>query len=284
MSHTRTARTAQATSSTDEKSHTVTINLTAPTSWQELSQEQLRYVLKLLTAYADRTAIKTMMFVRFCGLDIQKRTRYGWKCLITVDGKKRVVYLQSWQVQSFIHQFDFIDTYEDMDCRLDAVCGLVAVDPLLHEVSFGDYLMAEKYYQIYLSTKDEEMLDHLACWLYVDANGLHPGQERGSLRNDTEMVLKPEERLGTFAWYSHVKKVLFDRFPNFFQKVDGEDGDFTVTGRQIEEQYNIQLRALTDGDPTKESAVLALDCWRALTELDAKAREAEELEKMRNKQ
>lgn len=282
MSHTRTPRTAQATSSTDEKNRTVTINLTAPTSWQELSQEQLRYVLNLLTMYADRTAIKTMMLVKFCGLDIQKRTRYGWKCLITVDGKKLVVYLQSWQVQSFIHQFDFIDTYEDMDCRLDAVCGLVAVDPLLHEVSFGDYLMAEKYYQIYLNTKDDEMLDYLACWLYVDANGLHPGQERGSLRNDTEMILEPEERLGTFLWYCHVKKVLFDRFPNFFQKVDGEDGDFTVTGRQIEEQYNIQLRALTDGDPTKESAVLALDCWRALTELDAKAREALELEKIRN--
>ena len=98
------------------------------------------------------------------------------------------------------------------------------------------------------------------------------------------MVLKPEERLGSLAWYSHLKKVLFDRFPNFFQKVDGEDGDFTVTGKLIEEQYNIQPRALTDGDPTKESAVLALDCWRALTELDAKAREAEELEKMRNEQ
>ena len=129
MSHTRTARTAQATSSTDKKSRTVTINLTAPTSWREMSQEQLRYVLKLLTMYADRTAIKTMMFVRFCGLEIQKRTRFGWKCYITVNGKRQVVYLQGWQMHSFIHQFDFIDTYEDMDCRLDAVCGLVAVDP-----------------------------------------------------------------------------------------------------------------------------------------------------------
>ena len=49
------------------------------------------------------------------------------------------------------------------------------------------------------------------------------------------------------------------------------------------ELYNIQLRALTGGDVTKESTVLSLECWRALTELDAKAREAEELEKIRNK-
>ena len=39
---------------------------------------------------------------------------------------------------------------------------------------------------------------------------------------------------------------------------------------------NIQLRALTDGDVTKEAAVKAIDCWRALTELDAKAKQAEE--------
>jgi len=37
--------------------------------------------------------------------------------------------------------------------------------------------------------------------------------------------------------------------------------------------------ALTDGDITKEDAVFKKDCWRALTELDAKAREAEEFRK-----
>ena len=259
------------------------INLTAPTSWRALSQEQLRYVLKLLTVYTDKTEVKTVMFLKFCGIEVLKKTQFGWKCLVPVNGLRQVLYLESWQVQSFIHQFDFINTYEDMDCRLDAVCGLVAVDPLVHGVSFDDYLMAEKYYQIYLATKDEEMLANLACWLYIDANGLHPGEERGKLRNDNDMVLEPEERLGTFLWYCHVKKVLSGRFSNFFQKVDNGDGDFTISGRQIEEQYNIQLRALTDSEPTKENAVLALDSWRALTELDAKAREALELEKMRSK-
>lgn len=267
----------------------------APTSWKELSQEQLRYVLLLLTLYSDKTIIKTMMFVRFCGIEVIKRTRHGWKCKIDVDGEPAIMYLEKWQIQSFIHQFDYIDTYGDMDCRLDAVCGLVAVDPLLHGVSFGDYLMAEKYYQIYLSSKDEEMLDMLACYLYVDANGLHPGQSRGMwvekkrgkrkvseyvcVSNETDLVMAPEERLGTFLWYTRVKKVMSESFPNFFRKADGNDGDFTISGREIESQYNIQLRALTDGDPTKEAAVLALDCWRALTELDAKARETKEWEK-----
>ncbi len=298
MSRTRTRKTAQASSSTDNANRTITINLTAPTSWHELSQEQLRYVLQLMTEFGDGIPTKVMMFVRFCGIEVIKRTRMGWKCRLMVDGKPKIIFLQRWQIQSFIHQFDFIDTYEDMDCRLDAVCGLEAVDPLLHGVSFGDYLMAEKYVQIYIQTKEDAMLDNLAVWLYVDGNGLHAGQEkdmwvekmRGKekvsklehVSNDTDMALSQEERLGTFLWYSHVKSVLSKHFTHFFRKVDADDAD-AVSGRSILEQYNIQLRALTGGDATKEKDVLALDCWRALTELDAKAREAEELEKIRKK-
>jgi hypothetical protein len=37
-----------------------------------------------------------------------------------------------------------------------------------------------------------------------------------------------------------------------------------------------QIRALTKGDITKESTVLKMDTWRALTELDALAREYDE--------
>ena len=44
-----------------------------------------------------------------------------------------------------------------------------------------------------------------------------------------------------------------------------------------------QIRALTDGDVTKQQAVYNTDCWAALTELDNKAREAEEF-KERNRQ
>lgn len=44
----------------------------------------------------------------------------------------------------------------------------------------------------------------------------------------------------------------------------------------ILESINVQLRALTDGDVTKEQSVKQIDCWRALTELNAKAKEAEE--------
>ena len=42
------------------------------------------------------------------------------------------------------------------------------------------------------------------------------------------------------------------------------------------EIMNNEIRVLTGGDVTKEQAILATDCRRALTELDFKAKEARE--------
>lgn len=285
MSRTRTPGTAQATSSTDNEKRTVTVNLTAPTSWQELTQEQLRYVFDLMAIEREPVAIKTYMLTHFCGLHVMRKTRFGWKFWVMVDGKKLVIYLRTYEMQSFIHQFDFIDQLEDMDCRLDAVCGLHAADALLQQgVSFEEYLYAEKYYQNFIADKDMEWLDNVAMWLYRGKNGRAAGygdaiDDEGNKVED--VTLTPGERIGTMLWYAHIKHVMANAFPHFFKKttvVDGEPEQVNFI-----ELYNVQLRALTGGDATKEKEVLALDCWRALTELDAKAREAEELEKIRKK-
>ena len=79
MKRSRTLKTAQATSSTDEKSRTVNINLTAPTSWRALSQEQLLTVFDLMAIEQDPTAVKTYMLIYFCGLHVIRHTRFGWK-------------------------------------------------------------------------------------------------------------------------------------------------------------------------------------------------------------
>ena len=44
----------------------------------------------------------------------------------------------------------------------------------------------------------------------------------------------------------------------------------------LKDAVNAQIRALTKGDVTKEKEVLAIDTWRALTELDALAKEYDE--------
>ena len=52
---------------------------------------------------------------------------------------------------------------------------------------------------------------------------------------------------------------------------------------QLRESTNAMIRALTGGDITKEEQILKMDTWRALTELDAKAKEADDLRKATKK-
>ena len=74
-----------------------------------------------------------------------------------------------------------------------------------------------------------------------------------------------------------VKGMFADLFPHFFRPTDGS------AASSMMEVMNNQIRALTGGDVTKESEILAIDTWRALTELDAKAREAEEFNRKMKK-
>ena len=248
------------------------IELTCPQSWRELTQEQLRYTFFLLSTFADKVMVKTYMFVRFTGINVIKKNRFGWQCVCHPEDekRKRVFYLQLWEIHSFLEQLAWVDSIEAMDNRLDVVQGLEAVHPLLQEevargriITFEEYLCMEKYYQRFHSTGDEEAIDILASFLYRKSDFSRP----------SELTLTPAERLATLSWFAHVKVVMSHAFPHFFRRTESEDD---ISELSMLQSFNVQLRALTDGDITKEAQVKQTDCWRALTELDAKAREAEE--------
>lgn len=259
------------------------LHLSCPRSWSEMTQEQLRYALHVIgCGMYSSVEGRTLMLIRFTGIEVLGRTPGGWTCAVPVvvghaskrdslqrsealptKPKRHFFFLQSWQVQDFIRQLEYVDSYETMNVRLESIQGFKAVDALLHGVRFHDYLQMEKYYQGYLSTKEQKYALGLSRLLYP------AGQYDSSVGIAS---LDAAELTGTVMWYSYVKKRLSHFFPHFFKPAP------VVQGKAVNwlEQMNAQIRALTDGDITKEQAVYDKDCWRALTELDAKAREAEE--------
>jgi len=68
-------------------------------------------------------------------------------------------------------------------------------------------------------------------------------------------------------------------FPNFFKKVGGDSEAEPPSYDELRRNIDAQIRALTKGDITKEKEILSLDAMRALTELDAQAREYDEIRK-----
>ena len=237
-----------------------------------MTQQQLRYVLTLLTIFDDLTVVKTYMLIRMSGIHIEGytvRTSHdqpeSYRCWFRPRWWKRRRWftLETWQVQSMIQQFDFIDPFDGMDVRLERIHGCRAVDDILDHYPFGDYLMAEQYYQLAVRSGKPEMIDRLATFLYVRRNGKHPKR----------LSLSPAEQMGTLRWFAHIKSVFAERWPYFFRRVDAdiEELDIDLMGAM-----DAQIRALTEGDITKEDMIKKLPCWRALTELNQKAREAKE--------
>lgn len=252
------------------------LQLSCPRSWKEMTQEQLRYALHVIgCGMYSSVEGRTLMLLRFTGIEVMKKSIGGWACAVPVakekgKPKRHFFFLQAWQVQDMIKQLEYVDSYEAFDVRLESIGGFKAVDALLHRVVFQDYLNMEKYYQGYLATKEEKYALGLARLLYPE-----PTPTLSPARGGEKIVsIDDAELTNCVMWFSYVKKQFSKFFRHFFKPAP--EGGKTVNWL---EQMNAQIRALTDGDITKERTVLDADCWRALTELDAKAHEAEEFQR-----
>jgi len=254
-------------------------------AWRKLTQEQLLYVLTLLSLFDDKAVVKTYMFIRLNGIHVEGNTLqmmheqpHSFRCWVrTKWWKPRTWFtLEPWQVQSVIRQFDFIEQFDGMDVRLERIHGCRAVDDILDGYPFGDYLYAETYYQQALMTGESRMIEQLARLLYlrrgIVAIDHFPWRWVG-WKHPLRFRLSPAEQMGTLMWFAHVKSEFAERWPYFFRRVSGEMSEPEI---DLIGAMNAQIRALTEGDLTKEAAIRRMPCWRALTELNEKAREAKE--------
>lgn len=243
-----------------------------PLSWKEMSQEALRMVLDVMAAAPDRQCARVKCLLKYNHVHVIRRWDKGWLCFCWMTWRKKMFFvLKPWQLQWMTEQLEWMDDFSSMQNRLEHAAGGTAVDMVLHGVPFGDYLQMEKWYQLYLHTKNDAFIEKIGHCLYLK-------NEQPTTQGFTD-----GERFGVLLWWVYVKEVFARAFPKFFRRADGElkEDDFRES---IVQQMNIQIRALTEGDVTKESLILdSIDCWRALTELNEKAREAQEVERMRNK-
>ena len=237
------------------------INLIVPRSWEELSQEQLKYYFFVLTMCRSAAEVKTYCLCRWSGLEVLYPYGEGFMC----RHEQREFVLQPLQVAAAIQSLDWTDTLPTSPVRLERIGKYRALPADFQEVPFETFIICDNLYQGYLSAKDVQLLDDLARVLYQSAK----------VRPDAA------ERIGIFYWFASLKEMFARQFKHFFQPLSAQsDGNmFDQSRSQYEIIYhavNAQIRALTKGDVTKEKEVLAIDTWRALTELDALAKEYEE--------
>ena len=251
---------------TSSKPTVINIDLKLPKKWEDLSDKQLRYVFALLSQGFTATEVKTYCLCRWAVLRILHRYGNAWAC--KHDGLKFV--LAAEQVERATHALDWLDTVPTLPVRLAKIGSHRAVDAQFQGVPFETFIVCDNLYQGYLATKNDVLLDQMASHLYTPDN----------------VRLQDAERVSIFYWFASLKTFFAKVFKHFFQPIDtasGADGNMIEHGgsqyEMLQNAVNAQIRALTKGDITKENEVLSLDTWRALTELDAQAREYEDLNK-----
>ena len=240
---------------------TKTINLIVPRGWHELDDKQLRYLLGLLADEYSSAEIRTLCLFRWAGLRVQ----YCHNSHFVVRLGKDDFTLSATVVADAIETMKWLDEIPLYPVRLSHIGKFTALQSDFLSVPFETFIFCDNLYQGYLHTKDDSLIDEMIKVLYNGCNS----------------KILPLERISTFYWFASLKQYFSKTFHHFFQQTGGTDGNLLGSaksiGEQVQEAMNAQIRALTKGDITKEKEVLAMDCWRALTELNAQAKEYEEL-------
>ena len=237
---------------------TFNINFNVPQGWHELGDKQLRYVYDLIAKEYATDEIKTLCLLRWSGTKVIGRQESGTYLL----KKSKILFeVTPLTLAELLPHLDWLGSLPTVPVRISKINRQSALPADFSEVPFESFIICDNLYQGYLSTQDDALLDELGATLYGKS-----------------MTFKPSERISIFYWFAALKETLSRKYSDFFQPIAGaSDGNLLGSSTSVEDAMNAQIRALTKGDITKEAEVLTLDTHRALTELNAQAREYKEL-------
>jgi hypothetical protein len=252
-----------------------TINFTVPQGWHELSDKQLKYVYRLFADNYEIDELKTLCFLRWTGTKVIGK-QPSEKYLLRHDD----TYFEVSPVDfaALLQSLNWLAVLPTVPIRIASIARHHALAADFQGVAFEKFLVCENLYQGFLQTKSDDLLDQLASILYPKSSNLLP--------ITFNLRLSDAERINVFYWFAALKEFFASRFPEFLQPLSSSNdnllGSAPNIGVQLQEVMDAQIRALTKGDVTKEQEILALDTWRALTELNAQAKDYQELKRQTN--
>ncbi len=246
-------------------------NISLPTAWDQLSDKQLLMVYGLFARDLSAAEVKSLCLMKWNRLKVLG-TLPDKRFLVKKKGEPEVA-LSTRQLQEATSVLDFMDSFAPNPVRIAKIgeCKAVAAD--FEKVPFEQFLYVDNLFQGYLNTQQDELLVQIAQVLY-DSDNIRPSKAH---------------LIGVFYWMASLKQYFSQLFSNFYKPAPSKEnggglGDEKAgLFRQLRESTNAMIRALTGGDITKEATIMKMDTQRALTELDAKAKEAEEYRKAMKK-
>lgn len=244
------------------------MSFTVPTGWSELTQQQLRKIISLYTLYDERENGKEMIQLAslfyFMGIRVDGEQNEGILCYKPESGE--TFFLDPELLPDMVKQVEWVSHPEQITIRMEELHGCKAVAFDLRDLPFGKYLECENYYQAWVASHKFPALGEMLSRLYIVPEG-------------RKIACTLFDSYSVALWWMGVKSLYGRFYPHLFKEPSGEGVEINQENQL--EMMDAQIRMLTKGDVTKENEILNHTYTRrALTELDAQAREAEEIKKM----
>lgn len=242
------------------------MTLSLPTTWPSLTPAQLLDFYTYLAQGHTFPEIQTLCLCRWENIKIKSRLSED-KWLITHRHEQYTLTTQ--QFVAAIQPLNFLANVPTTPIRPAKIAGANAIDAHFHDIPFQTYIITDNYYQGFLHTKNWTLLKPAAQLLYPNIKECH---------------LTPPTLMAIFYWITSLKYHLATLYPHFLTTAPRPTNNLlntTTTAYDVRAAMNAQIRALTGGDITKEAQILQSDTHRALTELDAKAKESEALKNVK---
>lgn len=195
------------------------IDLKIPTSWKEVTREQLGIIASLMTEQLNREETLFVLFCRFTGLKHEGRG-------VFVTSKGQRIRMEAWQLSEFCGRLAYIIDEKPCD-----IVNPTHVNSYLDDITFGDYFHADSLLYGYRLQGDYDMVRKALSDL-----GDH---RRGVSKQFANEVL---------IWWTGVQQWLKGQYPDVFATKDGDaDGYDPLTARQ-----NIMLMLNNDSPQDNE--------------------------------
>lgn len=240
----------------------ITLAISVPKGWSELSASQVARVATQLQACADPCEMAIKLATEFAGLSPRG---------IGVDAAGERVYffyhrttgnvaLNVEQIAAITGAMKWLTDGAIAPMAAPVLDGYITPDDKLRNATLEQFITADVAYSAYASKAGIHALRVLAASIYA-----RPTYNPSSLEKDTARIARLDRQLyGVFLWFTGIKAHLSKQFPNVFGG-DGS-GDAPSGG-----EYLLgTISSLNGGDVTKNEQIKALNLYEALYELDNK--------------
>jgi hypothetical protein len=256
------------------------IQLTAPTSWAALTEQQVTFVAHVLLQQPSKEELLARCLLKFAGLypipvtnALQKRCALLNRPVPSLYRyKNKVIEISAAQIAVFCRQLEYLAGPPGLMKRPSRLAGLHGPDAQLWTNTFEEDLMADRYYRAYSQTYDRAHLYGMAAVLWRKKDLPYSDKTLGQNTRRIRRGAKLAELQAVYLWWTGLKLWLKEKYADLFTP-SGDSNEATDESAAV---MNM-LYAITDGRAHENDRVYKTPVHDVLHALNTKAKTINEL-------